>query len=90
MPVRQDEYDRLSPNMVNAMPEPELLRIEICAAILNVSRTTCYLMVARGELPSIRLSQRGLRVPRRELNEWIERRLVSARPTSIEGTGSSG
>jgi excisionase family DNA binding protein len=59
--------------------EPEYLRIEFVANFLGLPRSTCYALVASGELPSVRFGRRGLRIPRRQLAEWAERQLSPAK-----------
>jgi putative molybdopterin biosynthesis protein len=51
----------------------ELLRPEDVQRILRIGRSKVYEMIARGELPVIRIG-RVVRVPRRELEHWIEDR----------------
>jgi excisionase family DNA binding protein len=50
--------------------EPYLLSVAEAAKLLRVGRTLAYEMIARGELPSVRLG-RTIRVPRSSLQEWI-------------------
>lgn len=59
------------------MTERELLKVEQAAQILNLGRSTTYGMVAAGDIPSIRVG-RALRIPRRLLTEWIERRVLES------------
>jgi excisionase family DNA binding protein len=42
---------------------------------LRISRSKCYELLAAGELPSIRVGA-SRRVPRRALQEWIDRGLA--------------
>lgn len=51
----------------------ELLRPEDVQRILRIGRSKVYEMIARSELPVIRIG-RVVRVPRRELERWIEDR----------------
>lgn len=50
--------------------ERELLRANEVARLLNVGRSTVYELIARRELPVIRIG-RLVRVPRLALEEWI-------------------
>jgi excisionase family DNA binding protein len=52
--------------------EPQLLRVDEAAAILNIGRTKAYEMAQRGELPGVVRVGHQLRVSRRRLEEWIE------------------
>jgi len=38
----------------------------------------CYELVASGEIPSVRFGRRSLRIPRRQLAEWVERQSSQA------------
>jgi excisionase family DNA binding protein len=35
----------------------------------------CYEMVGEGEIPSIRLSERRIRIPREALDAWLAKRM---------------
>jgi excisionase family DNA binding protein len=50
--------------------EPALLRVEEAARILALGRSKTYELIARGELPSVRIG-RAVRVPRNALQEWL-------------------
>jgi len=50
--------------------EPLLLRISEAARLLTVSRSTMYQLVARGEVPAVRIG-RSVRVSRRELERMV-------------------
>ncbi len=49
----------------------ELLRPDEVARILRIGRTKVYEMVARREIPVVRIG-RGIRIPRRALESWID------------------
>jgi len=51
----------------------ELLRAEEVALVLGIGRSKVFELLRAGELPVIRLG-RSVRIPRRALDEWIERR----------------
>jgi putative molybdopterin biosynthesis protein len=51
----------------------ELLRVEEAADLLRIGRTKVYELIAREELPVIRLG-RSVRVPQRGLQDWIAAR----------------
>ncbi len=55
----------------NETGEVLLLRPEEAARVLRVGRSKLYSLVARGELPVIRVGARGVRIPAGALNEWI-------------------
>lgn len=57
--------------------EPLLLKPDQVAKMLGLGRTKVYEMTARGELPVTRIGT-AVRVPRRELVEWIERHTAKA------------
>ena len=48
-----------------------LLTVREAAGLLRISRNLAYELVARGEIPSIRLG-RVIRVPRTALDQWLE------------------
>ena len=48
------------------------LTVEQAAALLGISRGLAYELVARGELPSLRLGRRIV-VPRKALDELLDR-----------------
>jgi excisionase family DNA binding protein len=58
----------------------ELLRPDDVQQILRIGRSKVYEMIARGELPVIRIG-RVVRLPRKELERWIEDRTSGWRPT---------
>lgn len=51
----------------------EWLSLKQVQLILGIGRTKAYELVATGELPAIKIG-RCVRVSRKELDEWIERR----------------
>ncbi len=54
------------------VPEPEkLLRAKDVASILQVSRSNAYLLMKRGEIPTIRVG-RAVRVRSSDLEEFIK------------------
>ena len=52
------------------MNDKALLRAEEVARVLGIGRSKAYEMIARGELPSLRIG-RLVRVPRHALDRWI-------------------
>jgi excisionase family DNA binding protein len=53
-----------------------LLKADEVARRLSLGRATVYLMMASGELPTLRKG-RAVRVPARALEQWIEEQTVS-------------
>ncbi len=51
--------------------DPLLLTVVETAKLLRVGKNTVYELVARGELPAIRLG-RVIRIPRHRLLAWVE------------------
>ena len=47
-----------------------LLTVPETARLLRISRNLAYELVARGDLPAVRLG-RAIRVPRRSLDDWV-------------------
>ena len=52
-----------------------LLKMSEVAQMLSVSRSTTYVMAARGEIPTVRI-RGGLRVPVDALKAWIDKHLA--------------
>jgi excisionase family DNA binding protein len=48
-----------------------LYRVSEAAVLLSISRSQGYLMVARGELESIKIGARGIRIPAPALTELV-------------------
>jgi excisionase family DNA binding protein len=48
-----------------------LLTVPETAKLLRISRNLAYELVARGELPAVRLG-RVIRIPRGALNDWVK------------------
>lgn len=65
---------------------PELLTVPEAARLLRISRNLAYELVARREIPSIRLG-RVIRIPRPTLDEWI---VGQANPTSPDVASNVG
>ena len=63
-------------NANTSVQQAEFLDKEGVAALLSVSKRTVDSLLARGELPVVRLSKRLLRFPRQAVIEAINRRVV--------------
>lgn len=50
---------------------PAVLTVEEAAALLRIGRSQAYLAVARGAIPSIRVSGRAIRVPTKKLADML-------------------
>ncbi len=61
----------------NAAEAQLLLRVDEAARLLGIGTTLAYEMVARHELPHVRLG-RSVRVPRAALEAWIAANTVAA------------
>ena len=67
-----------------------LLKVEDAASVLSVGRSKAYAMAASGELPSIRIGRRSVRVPVAALEAWINERAAAGQGDgSKEGTDDS-
>ena len=51
---------------------PLLVSVEQAAGLLGIGRTTLYELIRRGEVRPIRIG-RSVRIPRRELEAFVER-----------------
>lgn len=58
--------------------EPLLIRAEEAAKLLGLGRSKVFEMIAAGELPVVRIG-RAVRVPRAQLEHWIEARTAATR-----------
>jgi excisionase family DNA binding protein len=54
--------------------ELDLLTVPEAAKLLRISRNLAYELVARHEIPAIRLG-RVIRVPKQGLEEWLDRQV---------------
>jgi excisionase family DNA binding protein len=60
------------------LSEPSLLlKVEDVARLLEVSRPHAYNLVARGEIPSVRIGGKCLRVRRDQLLAWLDEQAVT-------------
>lgn len=57
--------------MTSVTETEPLLTVAETAAMLGVPRQRCYELIARGGIPSVRLSARRIRIPRAALDAWI-------------------
>lgn len=53
--------------------EPQLLKVDEAASLLNIGRTKAYELAQRGELPGVMRVGHSFRISRRRLEAWIER-----------------
>ncbi len=58
--------------------ERDWMKVPEAAELLGIPRTRMYDLVARGEVPAVRIGERSIRISRREL----ERFLIEQRPVS--------
>ena len=49
-----------------------LLKPSEVSEILGLGRSRTYEMLAQGEIPAIRISQRAIRIPAKKLQQWID------------------
>lgn len=61
----------------NIVLEPLLLRPVDLVSLLQLSRAQVYLLLASGEIPSIRVG-RLRRIRRQDLDDWLNRRQGAA------------
>ena len=75
--------------MTTAIDSSLLLTVSEAARVLRISRNLAYELVARGELPAVRLG-RIIRVPRFGLESWITRQagLPEAPPPVVSFSSS--
>jgi excisionase family DNA binding protein len=58
---------------------PEFAPVPAVAKALGMSVAQIWRMVASGQLPSVRLSTRVVRIPRQALKSWLENRVAASR-----------
>ncbi len=61
------------------MRDDELLRPGEVQLILRIGRSKLYEMIAREEVPVVRIG-RAVRIPRRDLERWIAERTTGGQP----------
>ena len=64
----------------------DLLTVPEAARLLRISRNLAYELVARNELPAVRLG-RVIRVPKHGLTEWVDRQVDGAAERSTRASG---
>lgn len=59
--------------------EEEFLKVPEAAELLRVPRSRMYALVAKGEIPAVRIGERSIRINRRELERFLveDRAVVS-------------
>lgn len=62
--------------MTNELNDVHLLTVPEAAKFLRIGRNLAYELVARGDIPAVRLG-RVIRVPRAGLEQWLELQSVS-------------
>jgi len=68
-PIRLPQEDT-----VNVEDLPEYAKVPEVAKVLGLSEASVWRLVWAGELPSIRLGERSVRVPRAGLADYLARR----------------
>lgn len=69
--------------------EPELLRIQEAAKVLQVSKWTIYRWIDEGRLRGTKIGQGSLRVFRASVTELIEKEKVDGEKTQSNGRSKS-
>jgi len=59
-----------------------LLKVSEAAAALSVARSTLYEMLGSGELRSVRIARRGVRIPASEIARFVAERLTTTTPAA--------
>ena len=72
--------------------QPILLTVSQASDLMGCSRSLGYAMASRGQIPTISLGPRSLRVPRRALEAWISEQLRQQSTTAggVEPFGVPG
>jgi excisionase family DNA binding protein len=61
------------------MERPLLLRADDAAALLGLRKSKVYALMRSGELPSVRIGAKAIRVPRDSLDAWVREKVARAR-----------
>ena len=61
-----------------------LLRCSEAAERLGLGRAKVYLMAASGELPSVRIGNRAVRIPAQALEDWVREQVSSQGASASE------
>jgi excisionase family DNA binding protein len=69
---------RTSPPPVSLAEFPELIRMAAVARYLGISESQVWRLVSSGDIPSVRLSPRAIRVPRQRLEAWLKSKEAGA------------
>ena len=67
--------------MITLAELPEYARVSQVAELLGLSRSEVYRMAERGELPSTRVGETAVRIPKTELTAWLRARTRSTSET---------
>lgn len=67
--------------MVTSTP-PRLLKVPEVGKLLGFGRSRAYELVARGIIPSIRVSPGSIRVPEDALRKWIQEQTTGGEDVS--------
>ena len=67
--------------MITLEELPEYARVSQVAELLGLSRSEVYRMAERGELPSTRVGETAVRIPKAELVAWLRARTRSVSET---------
>jgi excisionase family DNA binding protein len=67
--IRRAKSEEIRERIRQKLPSQEFLSISSAAALLSISRPTIYKMIANGELKTIRISERIVRVKRADLEQ---------------------
>ena len=65
---------------IGEAPERPWLTVREVAEELHIPRTRCYELIARGELPAVRVGERSIRVNKAQLEKFLieDRRVVAS------------
>lgn len=63
-------------------PDPLLLNLDDAARMLGISKRTLWTLIGAGDLATVRLSRKAVRIRRSDIDDLIRRRTHQARPDS--------
>lgn len=65
----------------------ELLTVDQAAKLLAISKPTLWRLLRRGELPVVKIAQRGTRLKRSDIEAYISRHYTGGQATEGKGVG---
>ena len=62
----------------------ELLTLDEAARLLTISKPTLWRILRRGELPVVKVTERGTRIKRSDIEAYISRHYITRKPNEAK------